>query len=115
MKKKLDEASLGRSNNIDFLRFALASLVILSHSYPLVWGNNTREPFSMATGGQRTGGELAVEGFFILSGFLITRSWYSARSTGDYLRRRALRIYPGFFVAVAFSGLIAAPWLAASP
>ncbi len=55
-----------------------------------------------------------MDGFFILSGFLITRSWFSARSTGDYLLRRVLRIYPGFLVAVIFSGLIAAPWLAES-
>jgi peptidoglycan/LPS O-acetylase OafA/YrhL len=111
MPSYLGSVSRDRVNNIDFLRFFLAALVIFSHSYPLLLGSNTREPMSLATQGQRTGGELAVEGFFILSGFLITSSWFSARGLGDYLRRRALRIYPGFLMAICFSGLIAAPLL----
>lgn len=111
MTTNLKDVSGGRENNIDFLRFFLASLVIFSHSYPLLWGSNDREPISLATRGQRTGGELAVDGFFILSGFLITRSWLSSRGLGDYLRRRALRIYPGFLAALCFSGLIAGPLL----
>src|SRR4051794_31091402 len=83
MIKTLDNVSRGRENNIDFLRFLLAALVIFSHSYPLLWGSNEREPVSFATGGQRTAGELAVDGFFILSGFLIARSWMSSRGLGD--------------------------------
>jgi peptidoglycan/LPS O-acetylase OafA/YrhL len=112
MRITLGEVCQGRDNNIDFLRFFLATLVIWSHSYPLLWGSNDKEPFSMATMGQTTGGTLAVDGFFILSGFLITRSWFSARGVGDYMLRRALRIYPGFLAAVMITGLIAAPLLA---
>ncbi len=115
MNLSLEEASRGRANNIDFLRFFLASLVIFSHSYSLTLGSNDREPFSIATRGQRTGGELAVDGFFILSGFLIARSWISSRGPADYLRRRALRIYPGFLAAVAFSTLCAGPLLQGEP
>src|SRR4051794_5607980 len=115
MKIRLGNVSRGRQNNIDFLRFYLAAVVIFSHSYPMLWGSNNREPVSLATRGQRTGGELAVDGFFILSGFLIARSWMSSRGLGDYLRRRALRIYPGFLGAIAFSALIAAPRLQDSP
>ena len=114
MGKRLEEVSHGRGNNIDFLRLVLATLVIWSHSYALLLGDNDREPLYVATGGQRTGGELAVDGFFILSGFLIARSWVSSRGLGDYLRRRVLRIYPGFLMAVAFSVLIAGPLLASN-
>ena len=49
-----------------------------------------------------------MEGFFILSGFLITRSRASSSGLGDDLTRRTLRIDPAFFVAVVFSGLVAA-------
>jgi peptidoglycan/LPS O-acetylase OafA/YrhL len=115
MHRKLSDVSVGRENNIDFLRFLLAGLVIFSHSYPLMWGSNEREPVSLATGGQRTAGELAVDGFFILSGFLIARSWVSSRGLGDYLRRRVLRIYPGYLAAIAFSSLVAAPLLMDRP
>ncbi|MDR3622910.1 MAG: acyltransferase [Paludisphaera borealis] len=115
MALKLGDVSLGRENNIDFWRLCLATAVIWSHSYPLLFGNNDREPFLLATGGQRTCGDLAVDGFFILSGFLIARSWTSSRGLGDYLRRRAFRIYPGFLMAVAVSGLIAGPLLHRSP
>ena len=114
MNEKLEKVAVGRNNNIDFLRFSLASLVIFSHSFGLVYGVDDSEPIAVATGGQLNGGALAVDCFFILSGFLITRSWLSSRSVGDYLSRRALRIYPGFVGAILFSGLIAAPLLAES-
>jgi peptidoglycan/LPS O-acetylase OafA/YrhL len=105
----------GRANNFDFLRLVLAVLVIFSHSYPLTWGTNEREPFSRLTGDQVTGGELAVAGFFILSGFLITKSWLQAKGPADYFRRRVLRIYPGYLVAVAFGTLVVGPLASADP
>ena len=58
------------ANNFDVLRFALASLVIFSHSFPLLQGDNRREPLSVLTGGQTDLGKLAVDGFFLISGFL---------------------------------------------
>ena len=110
----LDLAS-GRANNFDALRLFLASLVIVSHSYPLLWGSNDREPLSQLSSGQMTLGEVAVNGFFIMSGFLITASWGRCRGPADYLRRRILRIVPGYTAAVILSGLVAAPLLAANP
>src|SRR4051794_2006572 len=80
----------GRANNFDVLRLVLAVMVIFSHSFPLLWGDNSREPLMRLTGGQITAGELAVAGFFILSGFLITKSWLQSAGLKDYLRRRIL-------------------------
>jgi peptidoglycan/LPS O-acetylase OafA/YrhL len=104
----------GRDNNFDFIRLVLAVQVIFSHSYPLLWGDNAREPLMRLTGGQVTFGETAVAGFFILSGFLITKSWVRSSGPGDYLRKRVLRIYPGFLAAVAFCGLVVGPLGAAN-
>src|SRR5688500_730215 len=85
-----------RQNNFDFLRLALAVLVILSHSYYLVSGTEDSEPLMRASRGQIEMGALAVNFFFIISGFLITHSWFSAPRVRDYLKKRVLRIFPGF-------------------
>src|SRR5262245_31063326 len=108
------ELSAGRANNFDALRFALAALVILSHSFPLLQGTDNAEPFFVATGGQMTGGMVAVGSFFIISGFLIARSWDNSRGLGDYLRKRIARIYPGFLIASMFCAFVAGPKLAES-
>ena len=73
-----------RQNNIDFVRIFLALLVIFSHSYPLALGHERTEPFIMLSRGQTTGGHIAVDLFFILSGFLITASYERSSS----VRRR---------------------------
>lgn len=79
-------------------------LVLFSHCVPLALGSDEREPLLRLTG--LTGGAWAVNGFFILSGYLITQSWQRAPVAGDFLRKRALRIYPGFLVAFAVSAAI---------
>ena len=98
--------SESRDNNFDFLRFALATLVIFSHSYPLL-GVDAQEPIRLITG--FSGGFIAVSGFFIISGFLIAGSWQHSRSLWSYTRKRFLRIYPGFTVALLFCMVIVCP------
>ena len=95
----------GRENNFNFLRYGLAILVLFAHSYPLSTGQEFRYPNGSTAPGL---GWLAVNGFFAISGFLITGSWIASRSAGDFLRKRVLRIYPGYLVAYGVSMLIAA-------
>jgi peptidoglycan/LPS O-acetylase OafA/YrhL len=105
MPKNPDDlrANTGRDNNFDAIRLAMALLVIFSHAYPL------------ATGEQLFGWEMvslgafAVAVFFVVSGYLITMSWERSRSTSDFLRRRAVRILPGFIVAFALSAWVVGP------
>jgi peptidoglycan/LPS O-acetylase OafA/YrhL len=47
---------------------------------------------------------LAVYFFFVISGFLITRSFETTRSLPRYLQKRVARIVPGFLVA-SFAGI----------
>jgi len=68
-------AGQSRDNNFDFLRCALALMVLFSHCYPLTYGKTDYEPFYRATGGHEDLGRIAVAGFFTLSGFLIANSW----------------------------------------
>ncbi len=100
--------SLAR-NNFDFLRFFFASLVVLSHSYPLATGSEAREPLSLATHGQLTFGALAVDCFFIISGFLILHSWLVQPEPLRYLRKRTLRIYPAFLWVAALDAFVVTP------
>jgi len=83
-----------RRNSLNALRLLLAALVIVSHSWPL--SGHHPEP---EWGGANLG-TWAVFGFFAISGFLITRSRLSGRSTFDFYRARVLRILPGFVVAL---------------
>ena len=94
----LEEASSGRQNNFNFLRFLLAGLVIVNHSFSLLHDNG--EPLTLLTHGQKALGRVAVDFFFVISGFLIANSWQHSKTAWDYLKKRILRIYPGYIAAV---------------
>jgi peptidoglycan/LPS O-acetylase OafA/YrhL len=105
-RETLGDAFDPGNNAFGFFRFALAALVIFSHCYPL--GGFGRDPLHLFTGGRLTLGLLAVALFFVLSGFLITRS-ASRTSTGRFLWHRFLRIFPGYWVCLVVCAFILAP------
>lgn len=96
-------------NRFDFFRLALASLVIWSHSFVLSTGQVSSEPLLRWTRGQIDWGGLAVDFFFVISGFLITYSWMRSASARDYLVKRVSRIYPGFILASLVQALLILP------
>jgi peptidoglycan/LPS O-acetylase OafA/YrhL len=106
----LDALLHRQGNSIGFLRFALAALVILHHSYVL---SGHRDPLDRLTRGDLDLGNVAVSGFFVLSGFLITRSAERAPSIWRYLWHRVLRIFPGFWVCLVVCAAVIGPffWL----
>jgi peptidoglycan/LPS O-acetylase OafA/YrhL len=95
----------GSRNGLDAMRLFFAALVLVSHSPELIDGDRSREPLTLLVG-TCSFGELAVIGFFVLSGYLITNSWHSRPELIPYLRNRILRIVPGFVVAVLISTLV---------
>jgi peptidoglycan/LPS O-acetylase OafA/YrhL len=99
-----------RQNNIDFLRLALALLVVFAHAFVVTQGNNDAEPFMRLTRGQVTGGSIAVDAFFILSGFLITASYKRSSSLLSFLKKRIARIYPGFLVVSVLAAVCFVPF-----
>ena len=101
-------------NNIDAIRLILAILVLFSHSFPAVTSSEESEPLSILTKGQTTFGHLAVDWFFVLSGYLITQSWERSRSALSFFNKRVFRIYPGFLVASAIGLWIIVPLVAPS-
>jgi peptidoglycan/LPS O-acetylase OafA/YrhL len=95
-------------NNFNLLRFLFASLVILSHCVEIKDGNRSHEWLTRLFG-TMSFGELALDGFFVLSGYLIVRSWVNNQRWADYLRNRVLRIYPGFIAASLLCAVVFGP------
>lgn len=106
-KPSLYDAVLGQANSLNFLRLSLATLVIVAHSAPLV-GFNAGILGIPASEHIGTLGEWAVNMFFCISGFLIAHS--TQRGTiASYVKRRALRIFPGYWVSILFVVFLCAP------
>ncbi len=53
--------------------------------------------------------DLAVDGFFAVSGFLICRAWTRRPRASVYLRARAARLLPGLWVCLALTALLLVP------
>jgi peptidoglycan/LPS O-acetylase OafA/YrhL len=102
-----------RQNNFNLLRLAFATLVMLSHAPELIDGNRSREILTR-TFHTLSFGEFAVDGFFLLSGYLIVQSWTNAPRLFDFMRSRVLRIFPAFIVATLVCAYVVGP-LAADP
>lgn len=106
--------SVQHKNNFGILRLLLASLVVVSHSAEMIDGNRSREAL-LQFGGIMTFGELAVDGFFIVSGYLVLQSFQTSTSLFDYSLKRVRRIYPGFLacaiLVTALSPLVGSPLL----
>jgi peptidoglycan/LPS O-acetylase OafA/YrhL len=92
-----------RNHQFDLLRILFATLVLLAHATEITDGNVSREPLHRLTGVPITFGGLGVDGFFLLSGYLIVQSWLGDPELPRFLRKRALRIIPGYLAAVALS------------
>lgn len=98
----LAQAYTGRANSFGFLRLCFAFAVVLAHAAVLGYVRPLTTVIDIPG--------LAVAGFFGISGFLITRS---ARRTSlpRYLWHRGLRIWPGLWVCLLFTGFVVAPAL----
>ena len=89
-------------NSFGFLRLLLATTVIVSHAWRLGgFGLDPGRPDNNL-------GILAVEGFFALSGFLITRSGESL-DTGRFIWHRIVRIFPALWVCLILIATVFAP------
>lgn len=94
------ETSLSRDNNFQLIRFIAASMVLFSHSFVVITGNYDQEPLGKFLGLDFA--ELAVDIFFVISGFLVTSSLLHRRNLFSFLWARFLRIYPAAIVNSLF-------------
>ena len=97
-------------NNFDLARLVLALIVVGGHSGIVSAQDSVFFPVL-----QYCSGFFAVNCFFVISGFLVYRSYRLSRSPGRYFEKRARRIYPAYFVMIVASVvmgwvLTTAPW-----
>jgi peptidoglycan/LPS O-acetylase OafA/YrhL len=96
MLVKAQPLALSRHNNFDLIRLLAAYQVVAIHvrdhlQVPI------HEGFALFPG---------VPVFFIVSGFLVTASLAHCANLGEYLRNRALRIYPGLWAMTAVTVIV---------
>lgn len=93
-----------RDNNFNLIRFIAALSVIFAHSFPLLFGNGVKGPLANLIG--MHSGEIAVDIFFIISGFLVGSSFFNRKSIFSFILSRFLRVYPGLILAVFLTILL---------
>ncbi len=91
-----------RSNALAALRLVLAGMVAVAHGLAL--GADWQPAL-----GRTPLADLAVDGFFVISGFLVTGSLLRLGSTGRYAWHRFLRLVPGFWACLLVTAVVAAP------
>ncbi len=103
-ERRVEHFCGGRDNNFNLLRFLAASAVIFSHSYAIAI---QKDPFFSILGANI--GHVAVDAFFVISGFLIARSFDRRRSLSQYMKARFLRIFPALWVMLLLTVFIVGP------
>jgi peptidoglycan/LPS O-acetylase OafA/YrhL len=92
-----------KKNSFNFLRLALALLVVVTHSFEL--GGFGYDPIYYFSGNIYSIGAIAVDGFFSISGMLIIASYKSINSLGVFFWHRILRIFPGYWVCILLTAI----------
>ncbi len=95
MKTPLSTLVASRDNNFNLLRFCAATGVFISHTF-LLSGFGFKSAAAVL-------GYVSVNVFFIISGFLVTKSLVYRGNIAQFVLARVLRIYPALIVAVLFS------------
>ena len=98
---KLSTLAQGKDNNFNLIRVVAALAVLVTHSFSLATGNGDTEPLQEMLG--MSIGAVAVDVFFITSGFLVTASLISRRSAVDFVWARVLRILPALLVMLVLT------------
>ena len=98
MRKRLSELVQSRDNNFNLVRFGAATGVFFSHIFPL-------SGFGIKPG-VLVLGYVSVNVFFIISGFLVTKSLTDRSDLLRFALARVLRIFPALILAVLFSTFV---------
>lgn len=93
---RLSEFTNNRDNNFNLIRMTAAYAVLIQHGLALAIGKSVVVPLRSTLG--MSLGSIAVDVFFIVSGYLVTVSISTRISIIDFAVARVLRIFPGLLV-----------------
>ena len=105
----LGNRSLGRDNNLNLVRLVAALMVMYMHSFALCTNAQQQDLMYTLTFHKALSGQVGVDIFFIISGFLIYRSYDRSNNVFKYLKARFLRIWPLLALFVLISALVLGP------
>lgn len=95
-------------NNFNLMRLIAAWLVIYSHAWPITGAAGSDYVSRLTL--SKSAGALAVDVFFVISGFLVAAS-LQRNTRREFLIARALRIYPALVVCILLTVLVLGPTL----
>jgi peptidoglycan/LPS O-acetylase OafA/YrhL len=98
------------SNSFTAVRLVLAVAVLYTHSYAIVGSKQGDELWRLT---HVTMGHLAVVAFFVISGYLVTQSLATGRSSHkllSFIVKRGLRIMPGLIVCTIGMSFVVGPF-----
>ncbi|GAB2461589.1 acyltransferase [Comamonas humi] len=96
-------------NNFDSLRLLAALAVLYSHQFPIT--GTTPPPWMNVA---MIGG-VAVMTFFVISGYLVTLSWWAQPRLVAFTAKRVLRIWPALITVVLLGMLVLGPFFTTLP
>lgn len=108
--RTLADGLRSRKDNFLLLRFIAASMVIYGHGSAITGGPGRAE-FFVWMGWGTYSGAIAVDIFFVVSGFMIAGSYLRRQHLGDFLWARVLRIFPAFLFCLLLSAYVLGPLL----
>ena len=108
---KLSDVATSRVNNLNFIRFVAALMVIVSHCYAVVLGGDAGSYLLKFTGDRLSPGGVSVGVFFLFGGFLIARSCEHHPEAKKFFSARILRLFPELLFVVILTAFVLGPML----
>jgi len=113
-EKRIDQLILRDQNNLDLVRLILAAMVIYGHAFSVTphpdMGQDLVHKFT-----NLYAASIAIKGFFMISGLLVTYSLLRGGSIAKYAVSRFFRIWPALIGVTLLMALVIGPFLTKLP
>ena len=96
MKSNFELPAIPKENAFNAIRLLLCLIVLFMHAFGKVGIGNA----------YLFDGHMAVCGFFIISGFWVTKSYFAAPNLKAFFTKRAKKIFPMYYISLIFFSLV---------